>query len=346
LKRFLSLLFLPALLMAQTSAPPTWTQVLPSQPGRVYAVGVAPLAGNQAQAVKQAAQNARVELVTQLRASVQSESIVKSSAAMQQNLGHAATAQSRLQVTQDSRITGQAADLPGLTVAETWVDVPNRAVYALAYLDLFKAVMDLQARLGDVKQDNEGPADLADPPAQRARAIQRLKRGRAELARLEVLLEPLASAPSAPMLRTDLHETRQAFEHKLTALRGSMTLGLKGGGQDLPEDLAAVVRHAALHQGLGWNEGAGDFAVQVRLVGPQAKPGQPWWQISPSPDFIEARASLQVTLTDRAGRLYEAVPMEPYGVGTSEAAAGQGILADCQKKIEGLFDHWLSDLAQ
>jgi len=337
---------LSGLLHIQALAPPAWTQVLPQQPGRVYAVGVAPLTANQAQSLNQAAQNARVEVVTQLRASVKSETSLSSYTSVQRQLGGATTANSQHQTSEASRITSQASDLPGLTVAETWLDITNHTVYALAYLDLQKAAMDLQARLDDIRKDNEGQVDQAVNTVDRARAIQRLKKGREELVRLEILMDPLVSAPTGSFLRSDIRTTLKEFERRVIDLRASLSLGLKGRGADLPEDLATVVQNAALKQGLGWSDGKGEFIIQVRLAGgAPTQAGQPWWRLTPSPVFTEARANLQVTIFDRLGHRYEAMPLEAYGVGTNDTTAGQGILQDCQKKFEALFDRWLNDLA-
>ena len=105
----------------------------------------------------------------------------------------------------------------------------------------------------------------------------------------------------------------------------------------------------ALKQGLGWMEGKSDFTITLRLMdragAENASKGRDWWDITPGPDFTEARAALELTLMGRDGHAYQALPIEATGVGTSELAAGQGLLVDCQKKLEKLFDKWLNDWA-
>lgn len=354
MRTFLVALSLPCVLLAQDAPAPPWTRSLPRQPGRMYAVGIAPLAGSQAQALKQAIQNARVELVIQLRASVQADATMKSTFTSHAESGGPSSATSKRQVVQDSRVSSQANDLPGLTVTETWVDFPNRAVYALAFLDLMKAVNDLQARLEDVRRDNGQPVALDAPLVDRARAIRRLKKGRDELARLEVLMDPLVASPTGPMLRSDLHEARKSFEKDLTDLRASMALSLRGDGTALPNDLATAIRTAALKQGLGWNEALSgaprsgsdlnELTVLVRMASPAPATGG-WWEIVPAAPFTEAKAALEVTMLSRNGGRYAGSVLVLDGVGNGAAAAGQGILIDCQRKFETLFDKWLSDLA-
>jgi hypothetical protein len=336
---------LSCVLLAQGSVRPAWIDVLPSQPGRVYAVGVATLTGNQAQSLQQAGQHARVELVVQLRASVKGTTTVQSSSSVQRQLGGPTTARSQQQLSEDSRISAQATDLPGLTVAETWVDAPGHTVYALAFMDVGRAILELQARLDDIRKDLEASADGADESA--ARTIQRLKKGRAELAKLEILADPLIAGGGSPMVRSDIRDARQALEQRLAQVRRSMTLGLRDGGSGIPVDLATVVRNAALKQGLGWTEGKGQFTIGVRLLdgAGKANAGRDWWDLTPSPDFTVAKAALELTITGRDGVPYQAVPIEATGLGTSGLEAGRGLVTDCQKKLEKLFDKWLDDLA-
>jgi len=344
MRRIIHVLLAQCLSLAGLAAPPNWIRVLPAQPGKVYAVGAAPLTGNQAQSLRQAEQAARVEVVTQLRATVHGETSIQSTYSQQKQTTGGGSAQARLNVAQDSRITSQAQDLPGLTITETWVDADSRTVYALACMDLAKAVMDLQARLEHVRNDTGDPVDPAASPAERARAILRLKRGRDELVRLDALLEPLMSSPAAPLIRSDLRGIQKELERKGGELRASMMLGLRDEQRRIPDDLAAVLRNAALQQGLGWGDAKADFLVEIRF--PAGDPtGRTWWKSTGGPDFLEARSSLQVVITDRHGRIYESTPLEPYGVGTTEVTANQGILKDCQKKIATCFDQWLGDLA-
>ena len=349
MKSLVLALTLPCLVQAQTQVRPPWIDVLPSQLGRVYAVGAAPLTGNQAQSVQQASQKARVELVMGLHANVKGSSTSQSSNSVSRQLGGSTTARSQQQLVEDSKITTQATDLPGLTVAETWIDTANHTVYALAYMDVTRALMELQARLDDVKKDIDRQGDLADEPVARARAIQRLKKSREELNKLDVLVDPLIAGGGSPLVRTDLHETRQSLEQRLVELRRAMTLCIRDGASGIPGDLATVVRNAALKQGLGWMEGRSDFTITLRLLdhagAENASKGRDWWDITPGPDFTEAKAALELTLMGRDGHAYQALPIEATGVGTSELAAGQGLLMDCQKKLEKLFDKWLNDLA-
>ena len=66
-----SLIFVPALvLQAPGAVKPMWINVLPVQPGRVYGLGIAPVAESEALAVRQASDNGRADVISRLRANV------------------------------------------------------------------------------------------------------------------------------------------------------------------------------------------------------------------------------------------------------------------------------------
>ena len=75
--------------LPQTLVKPIWISALPERPGRVYAMGLAPVTTGDAQAVTQASQNARAEVLSRLRANVQSETSVRSTAKVSVQAGGA-----------------------------------------------------------------------------------------------------------------------------------------------------------------------------------------------------------------------------------------------------------------
>ena len=326
---------------AQGTLRPTWIEVLPDRPGRLYAMGLAPLTGAEGEAIKQASQNARVEVVSRLRSSVKSESLLSDSASSRRQLGGPTTAEARQSLEQSSKISTQVMDLPGLSIAETWVDAKGRTVYALAYLDVTSSQMDMQLRLDDIRK-LMGEGEDGSTPKERARSIQSLKKGRTELLKLERWADLLAAGGGLAMVRSDIRNTQSGLERRLDQLKRSLMLG-HGKESGLTADIATLLQNAAQAQGLGWGGTRLDFTAQIRLL--TGGQGDLWWEVDASPDFTTARGALQLTLVDRAGLRYEAAPIEAVGIGTSRISAHQALLKDCQKKLEAALDEWLNDLA-
>lgn len=328
-------------LHAQGSSRPTWIEVIPDRLGRLYAMGLAPLGGNEGEAIRQASQNARVEVVTRLRASVKGDSQIRDASSSQRKLGGPTTAEARQSVEQNSRVSTQVMDLPGLSIAETWVDPKGRTVYALAYLDVTSSQMDMQLQLDDVRKligDGPEPSN----PKDRARAIQGLKRGREELKKLERWADLLSAGGGLAMVRSDIRNTQMGVQAQMDTLKRSLVIGLARDAA-LPSDLATILQNAAQASGLGWGGTRPDFSVKLRNLGDRQAPA--WWDIDAGPDFTTAKGALQLSLVDLQGQIYESSPIEASGIGTSKISANQALLKDCQKKMEAAFDQWLSDFA-
>jgi hypothetical protein len=324
---------------AQGAPRPTWIDVLPDRPGRLYAMGLANLGANESESIKLAAQNARLEVVSRLRASIQGVTQIQSSTVLHQEVGGATTGSRHRVVDQSSKVSAHAIDLPGLGLAETWTDTKGRAVYALAFLDVANSLLDLQGRLDQV--NGLLTAQVPEQPRDRARAIQGLKKGRAELQKLEEWADLLAVGAGAPLVRADVRNAEKALQERLDGLKLAFTLSLVAG--NLPSELSTMVQCAALAQGLGWSNGKSAFTARLQVMA-QGKDGA-WWGVVEDAGFITAQGILQLTLADPAGNLYQAPPIEAKGIGTSTPSAYQALLKEGQKKLEASFDHWLSDLA-
>ena len=341
--RFLFLV--PVVVAAQGLIRPSWIEVLPQQQGRIYAVGLAPFAPNQAQAVKQASQNARVEVVTRLRASVKGETNIKSSASFQRQLGGGTTGKSQQQIAQDSQITTQALELPGLGIEETWVDQSSRTAYALAFLDVAAAERELQSRLSSVRKDAALNVTPSDDLRERIRAIQRMRKGQEELKRIDALATTLIAGGLDESLPSDVHGLNTQIERKLDVLRPSIAVGLRGerlSGED--PTVPTLLRNAIASQGLSWVDAGGDYTIHVKL--PEASRAQRWWNYQESPDFVVAVGIMDITLLDRGGRRCQAAVIEARGVGSTAFLADRALQKDCQTKLETTLGRWLEALAQ
>jgi len=330
-------------LAAQGLVRPTWIEVLPQQPGKVYAVGAASLGDNSSQALKQASQNARLELATRLRASVKGETSIKSQMTVQRELGGLTSASSRQQVAQDSRITTQISELTGLGIAETWTDTGARTVYALACLDVEAAMAALKSRADAVRAVLPRVEGISDP-REAAQAALRLRKGRDEATRLEELAAPLIEAGGDPDFRSQIQKLLAELGLRADGLRAALTIGVEGASALQPE-LLAVLRSSAQQQGFGWLDGRGLLSIRVQVASVKGGLPRQWWTVDDSSDFITHKGTLQLSLVDRASSPRGTATLEVSGVGTSQAGASQGLMKDVRKKFDGVLDRWLSDLA-
>jgi len=347
----LRLLLVPALVApVQASAvKPAWISVLPSQPGRVYGLGVAALAGNDAQALRQASDNGRADVISRLRANIKADTQITTTYQESRATGAAATG-TRTQTAQvGTEVKAQATDLPGLVVEETFLDRPGRSSYALAYLDLDIAQRELQTRLDTLK------ADLAAPRAEqgvRSRLIeaQALKKAHGDLLQLDDMAGLLSGGGGDPVLRADVLKTRLDVERKMVAVRAAITFGLAPTpGLDLDEDVKDVVRTTVLKEGMGWSDHSPMFSITLRVRAgnnPVNVGKRTWWDYQKSPDFIIAQGALNLTLVDSSGQQYESVTIVAKGVGVNEFQAESLLLADYKNKLAKAVAAWLADLGK
>jgi hypothetical protein len=341
-----TLLLVPALVAAQ-AAKPIWISVLPVQPGRVYGLGLAAIASDGA-ALRQASDNARADVITRLRANVKADTRV-STVLQETRSGTGPATGSRTQNTQvDTQVQGQAADLPGLVVEETYLDRPGATGYALAYLDLDIAQRELRTRL-DTLNGQIG----ADPGEQgvRARLVQAqgLKKAHGELVRLDDLAGLLGGGGGDPALRAEVLKAKLETERRMVAARSALTFGLAPTPDLEDQDVKDVVRTAVLKEGMGWSDRKPLFSITLRVrsgrngvaVGRRA-----WWDHQRTPDFIVAQGSLSLTLVDSAGQQYESMTIVAKGVGVNEFQADSLLLADYKAKLGKAVVAWLADLGK
>ena len=356
----LAFLLLTGALAAQGLVRPLWVTNLPQEPGRVYAVGLAPTSAGQADALTQAGQNARAEVLTRLRANVRAETSVVSKATVTRQ-GGATTASSEQQVGQDTRIQAQATELPGLGVAETWLDAKGGTAYALAYLDVPLAERELRTRFtaqsNDLAQETGTPA----APRERMRLLGRLKQAQVEMAKLDDMAALVAAGGGDAQLRGRIRAARMAVDRRAEQLRGSLTLSLEGAKG--AANIAALLRNAALKAGLGWAESGGEFQLALEYrsdastariqTTQQQQQGNGWWRggwvshtSSKDTGIIVARGVLAITLKDRAGTQYESMDVEAKGLGLTDFQAEQKLKEDFRAKLEQAFAQWLENLVR
>jgi hypothetical protein len=341
------LLLLPVLVApAQAAVKPAWITVLPAQPGRVYGLGLAPLSGPDAQALRQASDNGRADVISRLRANVKADTRITTTYQESHTAGAGPATASRTQNAQvGTEIQAQATALPGLVVEETFLDRPGGTCYALAYLDLGIAQQELQARLDGVR------ADLAADRGEegiRAKlvAAQALKKAHGQLVELDDMAGLLSGGGSDPALRAEVLKAKADTERRMVAARSALTFGLAPTpGMEANEDVKDAVRTAVLKEGMGWSERNPMFAITLRgRAGGSGK--RAWWSYQQSMGFTVAQGSLNLTLVDSAGQQYESMPVTVKGVGTSQDSADALALADLKAKLEKAVAAWLANLGK
>jgi hypothetical protein len=330
---------------------PIWISVLPTLPGRVYGLGVAPLGvqGGDAAGLRQATDNARTDVIARMRANIQGDTRITTRTQESRSVGAAATGNRTQDTEVATQVQAQASELPGLVVEETFLDRPGQTGYALAYLDLGLAQGELRTRLDALRADLEVDRGAGGVRGKLV-AAQALTKAHVEVMKLDDLAGLLGGGGGDPALRAEVLRTRQDLERRMVAARGALTFGLAPApGVDLDPDVVAVVRTAVLKQGMGWSNQNPLFSIALRvhsghngvLVGRSA-----WWDRKRTPDFIIAQGSLGLTLVDSTGQEYESMSITAKGVGVTEFQADDLLLADYRAKLGKAVAAWLADLAK
>ena len=338
---------------------PIWVTSLPQQAGRVYAMGLAPLSAGQAEAVTQAAQNARAEVLTRLRANVKSETSVVSKSTLTRDASGKASGGSEQQVGQNTRIQTQATGIPGLVVEESWLDGKGGTAYALAYLDVPIAEREIRSRF-TAEQNDLAQEGTPKEPRERMRQLSRLKIAQTELVKLDDLAALIAAGGGDGELRGQVRAARLAVDRRLDQLRGSLTLSLDTASKGASA-VAGILRNAALKAGMGWAENGGEFQLvmdyksdaKTAHIDVQRQSWNGWWRggwvshtVNTNSGIIVARGVLTITLKDRAGTEYESVDVEAKGLGVTEFQAEQKLKEDFKTKLDTTFSKWLDDLVR
>lgn len=322
------LVAVPAGLAAQGAAParPAWIDTLPDLPGRIYALGTADLTGNEGAAITRAADRARLEVVTRLRATVQGRTSVTTRTSETQAAGALPTGGGDRQVRDEVSVGARAEDLPGLVVERTHSDPAARTVYALAYLDMAQARSALAARLDQTRQ---GRTRIGDEQSRKAR--WRLRKVQEDLNRIDESISLLAVTGVGLDLRPALQTERAAVDKSLQVLEGKTlppldlaktAMGLRAN-VNLPPGLQAYLESQIVECGLLYRNMNPDLILDLSFTG-SAK----------GPEFIFAdvdvysgvtyRTNAQMTILEGGGvSLTRPVPLQVDQSGSPEGMVNQ-----------------------
>lgn len=335
MRRSALLLCIPALLSAQEGKP-LWVSHLPQDPGRIYGLGMAPIAPTEAMAIRQAGNQARGEVLARLRASVKATTETRQTYQETKGTNQKTTGTGTRTYDQSTSVQSQAADLPGLTVAQTWTDRKENTVYALAYLDVAVAEQELRTRFDAIQNDLAGESAKGNP-RERLRKLQRLKTAQGETAKLDDLAGLLGAGGGDAALRADVRKVKLWVDKLLDDLKASLCFsvsGLRQGGTDAR--IADIVRDAVLKAGLGWSERDPEFTIRLSFrVDHSSYAGS-----------AIAMGTLEATLVDGAGTEYEQTTLRTKGVSTNEAQAEANLLKDYRARIGEALEKWLKELTK
>lgn len=126
---------------------PSWVYSPPDVPGYVYGVGAAEIYATPAEALVRAKENARLELVKQLRVKVSGET----EASIKREINEGQSKITR-KIMNYARSSVQEAELPGIKIVKTAVSKKERQVFALAEMNRSMAELDITESVESVEK--------------------------------------------------------------------------------------------------------------------------------------------------------------------------------------------------
>lgn len=315
---------------AQAANLPSWVTGLPSSTGHVYAVGSANIKeeGSEAKAISRAGEGAKVELLSTLRANVKSSQQSKATLKVQRSVSTESSLEE--QVEKNTVITTSARDLPGLKIAETYIDRDNDSVYALADLDLSAATAELgrrqqqlETRLADLRGKTEPSLeDLGDAEAF-------LKKNGPTLDMAALLVSRLGRQAGK------IQASHDEYRALVVSLKKGITFGLEqqaATGRDIGALMSAVTA-----AGYSWSrQPRYTFSIETG--------------VKPRADFAYGRnvvkGTINLMLLDNAGTVLKTEKLAGSGTGTSEVKAQEALDRRFDEQIGDAIRSWLGGQAK
>ena len=305
----------PAKDAARSSKAPAWVTQPPQMRGMAYGIGSMEIYGSATDAVKRAAELARIDLVSQLKVTVSgdfsSETVELSGTNRDSEVLRTVRNYVRSQV--------PPAELDEVQISETHTDA--KYAYALAELDRNAAAARLRRDMNDIEQELSAIGEL-QPSGNRLQQLQPLLPALtlfAKRKRLGERLTLISMERKAPALSPELKALQDRIYAQIDQLQVSLEL-LDDGAQTI----GGGVLEALTSQGLRIQDGSDAdlrFDISAQLSG-KAKDGSHYV-------FADSR----VTIRDGAGRVLSSFSKQAKGVSGLEDVARQKAAREVAKLI-------------
>jgi hypothetical protein len=319
-------LFMVVQLVAQV---PYWATSTPQAVDHLYSVGVESLGRDEAKARARAAQNARLELLLQLRTRATGQVSLQSKAYSTWSEALPATHDSVRAFGTRMQLDTHAMALHGLEIREVVVDQLGRQVFALAILDLRRARNDY--RSSGRRLQEQIAACIASPvPCSLDEGLQRLK----ELHQLEARLsawedtEVLLAEPNRGIAANGPSQTQIRVLRSMVPLSLSLVETL-----DLPSGLVS-----GLHEWRSSRRLLGSSGLVLRLS-PRAI--LEWATVM---DLDRVRACWTLSLSTPDGDRLAVWTFEDQAVGATRSEALRRVTGMLLPRAQEALDRWFGFL--
>jgi len=291
-----------------------------------------------------------MEVLARLRVGIRGETTVTETLAQQQASGAAARGSSQQYVRQTGTLTVAALDLPGLVVAERYLDRQAGSAYALAYLDVAVAEQSLADQIRALGAEWANFRALPVTPGLRP-AVTRLQQIKAFQARtrgLEDEASLLVAAQVPVALRSRAQELGLDMARELAGVQPFLTMGARVEGGDLGADVVALLRNVAIRQGFIWTQNSPALTLVIDLR--SARQGvnlsrRTWFDVDASvPDLVGTRAMIRVALADASGEAQDSFDLEVKGVGADPFSSERALRKELLKVLPVRFAAFLREL--
>ena len=253
------LVFISQLTLAD--ALPYWVKELPLGIETVYGLGSAQIRGDKAEAVTQASERAKIELLMSLQTTVDGQLDTHSKSEMAYRGQDNSFFDQQSTIEQKNRFAVNAQDLPGLQISKTHLDTDTGIIYALAELDLQLAKAAVKNLQDDLQQSI---TSLKDNLHADFYTLAQLKSSQNQLEALQQLSGLLSAHLDAASLQSnrDLQQQLQQLNH---SLHQELSFAWHPSSSNNTQRHQAAVKSIISDMGLIWSNSKASFYVRVNV---------------------------------------------------------------------------------
>lgn len=234
---------------------PSWVSSPPNMPGYVYGIGVASIYATPAEAMVRAKENARLELLKQLKVSVSGET----SASVRRDIVQGSSKITRT-VFNYAKSSVKEAEIPGIKIIKTSVSRKDKQVFALAELNKSMAEMDLSETLENLDKQIKR---ISVPRSQssKIRKIKILLPGLKLIEKRKKIAEDLNLVSDMDNVELEKKE-HTSLKHEVADLLDSMVIVIRPVSYS-DKTLASGIRKSLSDQGVRVRmDGVGDLYLR------------------------------------------------------------------------------------